>query len=303
MVILGQVPCMRCVNRYGGYPLSTLNVLGVLSLIFWAMITIISLKYLFIIIRADNQGEGGIFALLALLKEHNKKWLPFLLVIAMLGAGLLLGDGMLTPAISVLSAVEGLTIISPQLTKFVLPLALGVLMALFWLQRYGTGKIGNAFGPVILLWFIVLGVLGILSIIQNPLVLHAVKPHYAFSFFYLHGANALLILAGVFLVVTGGEALYAGLGHFGKLPMQIGWFFFALPGLVLNYFGQGALLLQHANAINNPFYELAPSWFLFPLVILATLATIIASQAVISATFSLARQAILLDLLPKTSVL
>jgi KUP system potassium uptake protein len=299
---IGTSPLYALRESLQGYALSPLNILGVLSVIFWALLLVISFKYLFIILRADNQGEGGTFALLALLKDLNKKWLPLLIIIAIIGAGLLLGDGMITPAISVLSAIEGLTIISPVLSHFVLPLTVFILISLFWLQHYGTGKIGHAFGPIILLWFITLGVLGSLAIIKNPLVLHAVNPHYAFAFFYDHGKNALLILAGVFLVVTGGEALYADLGHFGKLPMQLGWFIFALPGLVLNYFGQGALLLQNPSSITHPFYALAPSWLLIPLVILATIATVIASQAVISATFSLTRQAILLDLLPKTRI-
>jgi len=296
---IGTSPLYALRESLRGVVITPASVLGVLSLVFWALVLLISIKYLIIILRADNQGEGGVLALLALLKDRYKKFLGLFLVIAMVGAGLLLGDGMLTPAISVLSAVEGLKLISPLLTHWVIPITMTILLLIFWQQRHGTEKIGRYFGPIILLWFIVLGVLGLTAIIQNPLVLHAVNPYWAIHFFLAHGELAFAVLAGVFLVVTGGEALYADLGHFGRLPMQVGWFCCVLPGLLLNYFGQGALLLTHPEAIENSFYRLAPHWFLYPLLILATVATIIASQAVISAVFSLARQAVLLDLIPK----
>jgi KUP system potassium uptake protein len=278
------------------------NVLGVLSLIFWALILIISIKYICFILRADNQGEGGVLALFALLKSDNNTGRWFFLL-GILGAGLLLGDGMLTPAISVLSAVEGLHMISSDFSPFVLPLTVAILLGLFLSQRAGTAKIGSYFGPIILLWFITIAILGVAKIIQNPMVLAAINPYYAVLFFLNNGWTGYALLGGVFLVVTGGEALYADLGHFGKKPIRLGWFLIALPSLLLNYFGQGAHLLLDPSAIVNPFYALSPTWFSYPLVILATLATIIASQAVISAIFSLAKQAVLLDLYPRIKII
>jgi len=299
---IGTSPLYALKVTLSGYTLSSLNIFGVLSLIFWTLIVIISIKYLLVILKADNQGEGGILALLALLKGRSKKWIKPILLLTVIGAGLLLGDGMLTPAISVLSAVEGLNLISPHLNHLILPFTLGILVLLFWHQKYGTGKIGQFFGPIILFWFFTMGILGLHHIIRHPIILLALNPWYGIEFFIHHGNHALSILGGVFLVITGGEAMYADLGHFGKLPIRLGWFAFALPALVLNYFGQGALLLIHPESITNPFYSLAPNWFQYPLLILATIASIIASQAIISATFSLSRQAILLDLIPETNI-
>ncbi len=279
------------------------NVLGVLSLIFWALILIVSIKYLCFILRADNDGEGGVLALFALLKASSIKHARLFFLLGILGTGLLLGDGMLTPAISVLSAVEGLEVISPEFSHLVIPLTLVILAGLFFIQHVGTGKIGNYFGPIVLVWFIAIGVLGVHHISQNLTVMNAINPYYAYQFFLNNTWTGYALLGGVFLVLTGAEALYADLGHFGKGPIRMSWFSVALPALLLNYFGQGAHLLQNPQAIENPFYALAPAWFEYPLLILATLATIIASQAVISAIFSLTRQAILLDLYPRIPII
>lgn len=285
-----------------GLPLNQTNIFGVLSLIFWALILVISTRYLTIILRVDNNGEGGVLALLALIKKRTTSYGLFFFI-GIIGAGLLLGDGMLTPAISVLSAFEGLQIASPSLTHYVIPFTLFVLFILFLCQRFGTTKIGFTFGPIILCWFMVLAVIGAARIIQQPDIIQAINPYYAFEFFRQGGWVAYALLGGIFLVITGAEALYADLGHFGKTPIRIGWYAIALPGLLLNYFGQGAYLLQFPKAIENPFYAMAPSWFLYPLLILAAVATIIASQAIISATFSLIKQAILLNLSPRVSVI
>lgn len=279
------------------------NILGVLSLIFWCLIIIISFKYLIMIFRADNDGEGGILALLALLKHKNAKYMPLFYLLALFGAGLLLGDGMLTPAISVISAVEGLSMLSDSFTPYVLPTAAFILIFLFMLQSKGTSSIGYLFGPLTFIWFLTIAILGIIQIICAPIVLKAINPYYAFALLYDTGFKGYLLLGGIFLVVTGGEALYADIGHFGKNPIRISWFFLVLPCLVLNYFGQGANLLLHPEAISNPFYMIAPSWFYLPLIILATIATIIASQAVISATFSLTKQAVLLGLCPRIPII
>lgn len=279
-----------------------LDILGVLSLVFWALILVISIKYLCIVLRADNEGEGGILALLALLRQSNGQTFKLLFIIGIFGAGLMLGDGMLTPAISVVSAIEGLNVIAPVFSYWILPIASIILLALFACQRFGTAKIGFTFGPIIFVWFFTLSILGILQIIHNPIVLKAINPYYAFQFLHVNGWHGYVLLGGVFLVVTGGEALYADLGHFGKKPIQLSWFLIALPGLLLNYFGQGAYLLGHPEAIINPFYLIAPTWFLIPLLVLATMATIIASQAVISATFSLTKQAVLLGMYPRLPI-
>jgi KUP system potassium uptake protein len=286
-----------------GLPINLTDVLGVLSLIFWSLVLVISFKYLVILFRADNDGEGGILALLALIKRYVGGNIKFLFLLGIFGAGLLLGDGMLTPAISVISAIEGLNIIVPSLSSWVLPITLAILVALFSLQSYGTAKIGFVFGPVIFIWFFTIGVLGFFAIIDNPVVLKAINPYYAYQFFAVNKWTGYALLGGVFLVVTGGEALYADLGHFGKFPIRLSWFVVALPGLLLNYFGQGAHLLKHPESIVNPFYKLAPEWFMFPLFLIATLSTIIASQAVISATFSLTRQAVLLGLYPHLPII
>ncbi|CAM4490913.1 MAG: Low affinity potassium transport system protein kup [Legionella sp.] len=278
------------------------NILGVLSLIFWCLVIIISFKYLIMIFRADNDGEGGILALLALLKHKDAKYVPLFYLLAIFGAGLLIGDGMLTPAISVISAVEGLGTLSNSFTPYILPTAVVILVFLFMIQSKGTASIGYLFGPLTIIWFFTIAILGIIQIISEPVVLKAINPYYAIAMLRDTGFKGYLLLGGIFLVVTGGEALYADIGHFGKNPIRICWFFLVLPCLVLNYFGQGANLLLHPEAISNPFYMIAPSWFYLPLIILATVATIIASQAVISATFSLTKQAVLLGLCPRIPI-
>lgn len=300
---IGTSPLYAMHVALHGLPLRPENILGILSLIFWSLILVISIKYLIIVFKADNQGEGGILALLALLNQKESKYKHFFYLIAIFGAGLLLGDGMLTPAISISSAMEGLSIISPAFSKYVLPCSSVILILLFLIQHSGTAKLGAAFGPVILIWFITIAWLGFTQILQNPMVLAAVNPFYALNFLVLNGWQGYALLGGVFLVVTGGEALYADLGHFGENPIRRSWFFIVLPALLLNYFGQGAYLLLHPKAIANPFYMLAPDWFYVPLLIIATLATIIASQSVISAIFSLTRQAVLLGLYPKIPII
>lgn len=278
------------------------NVLGVLSLIFWCLIIIISYKYLIIVFRADNEGEGGILALLALMKHKSTKYEPLFYIVAIFGAGLLLGDGMLTPAISVISAVEGLGTMSKTFMPYILPTAAVILIFLFAIQSRGTESIGYLFGPIILIWFITIAVLGTIQIIKLPIVLQAINPYHGISFLYNEGVRGYLLLGGIFLVMTGGEALFADIGHFGKNPIRASWFIVVLPCLLLNYFGQGANLLSHPEAISHPFYMIAPSWFYLPLIIIATFATIIASQAVISATFSLTKQAVLLGLCPRIPI-
>ncbi|MCE0724078.1 potassium transporter Kup [Legionella resiliens] len=299
---IGTSPLYALKVTLDNIPITQSHILGVLSLIFWCLILIISFKYLILIFRADNDGEGGILALLALMKYKSTKYTPLFYIIAIFGAGLLLGDGMLTPAISVISAVEGLSTLSHEFTPFILPIAVVILILLFTLQARGTGSIGNLFGPVILIWFLTIAILGIVQIVKAPIVLTAINPYYAFDLMRDTGLKGYLLLGGIFLVVTGGEALYADIGHFGKNPIRAGWFAAVLPCLILNYFGQGANLLINPNAIKNPFYMIAPEWFYIPLIILATIATIIASQAVISATFSLTKQAVLLSLCPRIPI-
>ena len=284
-------------------------VLGVLSLIFWSLIIVISVKYLLFVMRADNHGEGGIMALTALVmpREENgagagRDWRFLAMVIGIFGAALLYGDGMITPAISVLSAVEGLRVASPGLSPYVLPITVLILIGLFSLQPRGTGGVGRLFGPVMLFWFFTLAVMGLAQIGKNPGVFAALWPGHALGFLLSHGVVGFLVLGSVFLVVTGGEALYADLGHFGRAPIRIAWFFYVLPALLLNYFGQGALILRDPAAVENPFFLMAPGWAAYPLVFLAATATVIASQAVISGSFSLTRQAIQLGFLPRMRV-
>lgn len=299
---IGTSPLYAFRESLANLNINEANVFGVLSLILWTLILVISVKYIHFVLRADNDGEGGVLALLALLKRYSTKSNQLILFIAILGAGLLFGDGMLTPAMSVLSAVEGLSLISPVFSNLIIPITLAILIFLFLSQHHGTAKIGNLFGPIIIVWFATIAVLGIRHIIINPQILKAVNPFYAVQFFYNNSWLGYGVLGSVFLVVTGGEALYADLGHFGRKPITVCWFYIVLPSLLLNYFGQGANILQNPEAISNPFYALAPSWFSYPLVILATLATIIASQAVISATFSLMNQAMLLELCPRMPI-
>jgi len=284
-------------------PINTTEVLGVLSLISWSLILVISFKYLMIVFRADNEGEGGILALLALLKQKNTRYESLFYTFAIFGAGLLIGDGMLTPAISVTSALEGLeTLSSTAFDPYIMPTACVILVLLFLMQSQGTAKIGSAFGPVLFIWFITIAALGAAAIIDNPIVLKAINPYYGYRFLIENGWRGYFLLGGVFLVVTGGEALYADIGHFGKAPIRASWFFVVFPCLLLNYFGQGAALLTNPAAIQNPFYLLAPVWFFVPLLIIATMATVIASQAVITATFSLMKQAVLLGLYPRIPI-
>lgn len=281
------------------------NILGILSLIFWALIVIISIKYLVFVMRADNDGEGGILALTALIRprqveRYTGQWL--LILLGLFGTALLYGDGMITPAISVLSAVEGLEIATPFFRPYIVPITIVILVALFLVQNRGTESVGRVFGPTMLLWFAVSGLLGLSWIIRQPSVLAAINPWYGVQFFAHNGLQGFLVLGSVFLVVTGGEALYADIGHFGKRPIRLAWFVLVLPALLLNYFGQGALLLQYPEAVVNPFYRMAPPWALYPVVILATLATVIASQALITGAFSLTKQAVQLAYLPRTEI-
>lgn len=299
---IGTSPLYAMRESLDDLPITQFNILGTLSLIFWALILSVSLKYLIILFRADNDGEGGILALLALIKRVTHNRIRFLFVIGIFGAGLMLGDGMLTPAISVISAIEGFYIIIPSFSDWIIPLTCIILVSIFIVQSYGTERIGFIFGPIIFIWFVIIGVLGLRQILTNPTVLWAINPYYAWKFFQLNGWHGYNLLGGVFLVLTGGEALYADLGHFGKTPIRLSWFMVVLPGLLLNYFGQGAYLMAHPEGIVNPFYLLSPSWFSIPLLVLAAIATIIASQAVITATFSLTKQAMLLGLYPRVNI-
>ena len=280
-------------------------VLGILSLITWSLLIVVTLKYVMIIMRADNHGEGGVFALTALVMEKvshhpRAKWL--VITAGTLGAALFFGDSMITPAISVLSAVEGLNIIAPSLQSYVIPIAIALISALFAVERFGTGKVGVVFGPIMLVWFAVLGLFGGMEIIKNPAVLVALNPLIAIEFLFQHSGIAIAILGAVVLSVTGGEALYADMGHFGLQPIRRAWLFLVFPALLLNYFGQGALLIRDPSALDNPFYRLAPEWALVPLLLLAFMATIIASQAVISGAFSIANQAVQLGYIPRIRI-
>ena len=270
------------------------SIYGVLSLIFWAQILVVSLKYVVFIMRADNKGEGGIMALMALaqrsVREQPKlRWV--LAILGIFGASLFYGDGVITPAISVLSAVEGVKVAAPSLAHWVVPVTAVILFILFAMQRHGTARVGSVFGPVMVVWFIVIALLGIHLIVKNPQVLWAINPMHGLRFFFTHGMQAFIALGGVVLALTGAEALYADMGHFGKRPIRLAWFSFVLPALVINYFGQGALLLAHPDAIDNPFVKMVPAFLLYPMIGLATVATVIASQAVISGAFSMTREA------------
>jgi KUP system potassium uptake protein len=297
----------QCFHGEHAVALTRGNVLGILSLVFWSLIIVISIKYLIFVMRADNRGEGGILALMSLVPPKLRdvrggRWL--LIALGLFGAALLYGDGMITPAISVLSAVEGLHVATPFFDPYVVPITIGILVILFLFQRKGTAGIGAVFGPIMVLWFALLAGLGVMWLVKDPHVLVALNPMYAARFFLDNRWHGFLALGSVFLVVTGGEALYADMGHFGKKPIQLAWFLFVLPALVLNYFGQGVLLLHHPEAAENPFFHLvgADSWALYPLVALATMATVIASQAVISGAFSLTRQAVQLGYTPRISI-
>ena len=280
------------------------NILGILSLVFWSLIIVISIKYLVFVLRADDNGEGGILALASLINsEHKKPMSPktkaFLVLVGVFGAAFLYGDGIITPAISILSAVEGLSVITPIFNPYIIPITVGILILLFSIQKNGTGSVGKIFGPVTLTWFLVIGLLGGYNIYQNSTILHAINPYYAFQFFLNNSFSGFIVLGSIFLVVTGGEALYSDLGHFGIEPIRKAWFFVVLPCLMLNYFGQGAFLLNNPGGIANPFFNMAPSWSLYPLVFLATLATTIASQALITGVFSISMQAVQQGYLPR----
>ena len=285
-------------------PISPDNVLGILSLVFWVLMSVVSGKYVSFIMRADNRGEGGIMALMALALRHCQQGpkRAAVIMLGLIGAALFYGDGVITPAVSVLSAIEGLEIITPAFKPFIIPLALVILVFLFLIQHHGTARVGKLFGPVMLLWFATLAVLGINSIVGNPGVLRALNPGWAVAFFMNNPLVGFFSLGGIVLVLTGGEALYADMGHFGRPPIRSAWFTVVLPALLLNYFGQGALLLANPAAVENPFYLLAPSWALYPLVALATMATVIASQSVISGAFSLTLQAMQLGYSPRFDV-
>ena len=297
---------LKEVFGHGRVPLTPDNILGILSLVFWTLTVVVSLKYVTLILRADNHGEGGLIAMLALASQAVKdkpvlrRWL---LALGIFGTAIFFGDGVITPAISVLSAVEGLGVAAPALAQYVVPVTLVVLTALFAAQRFGTGGIGRFFGPITLVWFFVLALLGVVHIAEHPAVLAALSPHHALQFMWRQPMVAFMALGAVVLCVTGAEALYADLGHFGKTPIRLAWFAFVWPALVLNYFGQGAMLLLRPSKVSNPFYEMAPEWALFPLIALATLATVIASQALITAAFSVTKQAMQLGYAPRMRVL
>ena len=293
---------VKTVFADGHVALTAGNIYGILSIFFWTLTVIVSIKYVMLVLRADNHGEGGTAALLALASNAVKDKPALrrrLLVVGMFGAALFYGDGVITPAISVLSAVEGLEVISPKFTKYVLPITLVILLALFMVQKRGTGGIGKFFGPITLVWFAAIGLLGAVQIIGNPSILKALSPHYALMFMWASPGTTFLILGAIVLCVTGAEALYADMGHFGKRPIRLAWFAVVMPALTLNYFGQGALLLSNPAAVKNPFYLMMPEWALLPMVALATAATVIASQALISGAFSATKQIIQLGYLPR----
>lgn len=306
---IGTSPLYTLKEAFTGHhsvPVTSQNVLGILSLVFWSLMVIVTLKYVTIIMRADNRGEGGIMALTALVlratgPHRRRRWI--FMTLGLFGAALFYGDSMITPAISVLSAVEGLEVATPAFKPYVVPVAIAVLILLFVVQRHGTARVGAFFGPIMLLWFSTLAGLGIMNTLRYPDVLEALNPYYALHFFAVNGWYGYLALGSVVLAVTGAEALYADMGHFGKKPIRIAWLSFVLPALVLNYFGQGALILHEPEAVRNPFYLQVPSWGLYPLLVLATAATVIASQAVISGAYSLTRQAIQLGYCPRMDVM
>jgi KUP system potassium uptake protein len=294
----------ECFSGHHGLSIDVTNVYGILSLIFWSVMLVVSFKYVSIILRADNGGEGGSLALLALVSNAVKGRLAMAAVTALgiFAAALFYGDSMITPAISVLSAVEGLQVALPGIAVLIIPVTLGILIGLFMIQRQGTNRIGNLFGPMMLIWFATLAILGIMHIVAGPQILRAINPLYAIEFFRVHGWLAFFVLSSVVLALTGAEALYSDLGHFGRRPIRLTWFCLVLPSLVLNYFGQGALLLNDPTAVENPFFRLATDWAVLPLVGLATMATIIASQAVITGAFSVTQQAIQLGFLPRLRI-
>ena len=293
-------------HEHGLHP-DVASVYGILSLVFWAIALVVVIKYLVFILRADNRGEGGVLALLALVQQRHhrapeRRRRALLVILGVFGTALLYGDGIITPAISVLGAIEGLDVVTPGLGPYIVPITVTILFVLFLVQRFGTARVGKAFGPVTLTWFLTIGTLGVLEIARGPGILAAVNPVHGFRFFQAHGFVAFASLGAVFLAVTGAEALYADMGHFGRRPIRLAFFYLVLPALLLNYFGQGALLLRDPAAVANPFYLLAPRWFLYPLLVIATLAAIVASQALISGVFSLAQQAVQLGFSPRLTI-
>lgn len=296
----------ECFDPQHGIPFNQQAVFGIISLLFWALVIVVSLKYVLFVMRADNRGEGGVLALMALSLRSvraGSKWASVLMMLGMFGACMFYGDAVITPAISVMSAVEGLEIAAPSLSRFVLPITIVILIILFSMQKSGTAKVGRLFGPVMVTWFVILGVLGVNHIVAAPEIIKAINPYYGIHFIHTHALQAYIVLGSVFLVLTGAEALYADMGHFGIRPIRFAWSFLVFPALTLNYFGQGALLLRTPKAIENPFFLMAPDWALVPLVIVATAATVIASQAVISGAFSLTSQAIQLGYVPRMKIL
>ena len=296
----------ECFSPEHGIPFSESAVLGIISMIFWALLLVVTLKYVTFVLRADNQGEGGVLSLMALALRSaraDRKSYTLLLMLGALGACMLLGESVITPAISVLSAVEGLEVVHPDMKRFVIPITLLIVIGLFLIQRYGTAAVGRFFGPVMLIWFATLAGFGVINILDNPGILNAVNPMYAANFISEHTLQAYIVMGSVVLVVTGVEALYLDMGHFGRKPVRLAWLLVALPALLVNYFGQGALLLSQPDAASNPFFLMLPSWALWPMIGLATIATVIASQAVISGAFSLANQGILLGFLPRMQIL
>ncbi len=294
----------ECFSEHHGHRVAANagNVLGILSLICWSLVIVISVKYLVFVLRADNRGEGGILALMSLVRPRASKRRGILIALGLFGSALLYGDGMITPAISVLGAMEGLDVATPMFGHLIVPLTVIVLVALFMLQKRGTARVGAMFGPVMMVWFAVIALLGIVNILRAPRVIEAINPVHAVAFLAEHSVAGFLVLGAVFLVVTGGEALYADMGHFGARPIRMAWFVVVFPCLLLNYLGQGALLLTDPSAIANPFFHMAPDWALYPLVVLSTVAAVIASQAVISGAYSLTRQAVQLGYLPRIRI-
>ena len=304
---IGTSPLYAVQVTFGeqGIPVSPENVLGVLSLIFWSLILVVSLKYVVFIMRADNKGEGGIMALMALAQRGahgNARLRRVIVVLGLFGASLFYGDGVITPAVSILSAVEGVKVAAPALDRFIVPITLVIVIALFAVQKRGTATMGAMFGPIMMLWFATLAALGLFQVVQQPQVLYALNPWHAVVYFHDNGAHAFLALGGVVLCLTGAEALYADMGHFGKRPIRIAWFGYVSPALVINYFGQGALLMHQPTAVSNPFFLMVPEGLLYPMIALATVATIIASQAVITGAFSMTREAIQLGFAPRMAI-
>ena len=293
-----------CFRADGPLPLTPEHIVGILSLIFWSVTTIVTLKYSTIIMRADNQGQGGILALMALALQNpgSKRRHAVLLMLGVAGAALFYGDGIITPAISVLSAIEGLKIATPLFEPYIVPITAVIVVVLFSVQRRGTASVGALFGPIVCVWFVVLAILGLIHIVREPSVLRALSPHYAIGLFIEKPVATFIILGAVVLAVTGAEALYADMSHFGRRPIRVSWLYLVFPALMLNYFGQGALLIADPGAIDNPFFRLVPHWALYPLVVLSTMATIIASQAVITGAYSLTRQAVQLGICPRMEI-